>query len=424
MDNRNYTELLVKVTTNNLNKDLSEKMQNLKRLIDIDIVEFLKYDSPINSSGLYFDFKYEYERMIEFYRFKDINSKRIIALGGGFSTGKSTFVNTVLKSKLLPSQVTPTTSVPTYIIKGNDNVQAINLFNAQISLKKEELKLLTHDSEEENIDFGHLLKTIFIKSKDFNFNNIAFLDTPGYSKYDNENYSERTDENIAKVQLNSADYIFWFLSAENGTLSSSDIEFLKDINDTIPIYVVINKCDKTTSSNLNLIKNEVWEKVNNSKLNIKEVLCFSRRTPEKFDIEKINAILENIDAPKQEENFSDRFLVIFKNVEKYYDDLLREARSHLNRVNIALTQSEDEKSTECLESIQRDYKVKINTYSNKARDLENIWRKFSRELDIDKEKELEFTINNQNSFSDMLNNFNSSENSYSEIVNDRRYWGK
>lgn len=424
MEDKNYTELLVRVTTNNLNIDLSEKMQNLKKLIDMDIVEFLKEDSPINSSGLYFDFKYEYERMIEFYRFKDINCKQIIALGGGFSTGKSTFVNTILKSRLLPSQVTPTTSVPTYVIKGNDDVQAINLFNAQISLRKEELKLLTHESEEENIDFGHLLKTIFIKSKDFNFDNIAFLDTPGYSKYDNENHSERTDENIAKIQLNSADYIFWFLSAENGTLSSSDIEFLKDINDAIPIYVVINKCDKITLSNLNLIKKEVWEKVNSSKLNIKDVLCFSRRTPEKFDIEKINAIVENIDAPKQEENFSDRFLVIFKNVEKYYDDLLREARSHLNRINIALTQSEDEKSTECLESIQRDYKVKINTYINKVKDLENIWREFSRELDIDKEKELEFTINNQNSFSDMLNNFNSSENSYSEIVNDRRYWGK
>jgi GTPase Era involved in 16S rRNA processing len=424
MDSRNYTELLVKVTANNLNKDLSDKIQNLKKLIDIDIVEFLKYDSPINSSGLYFGFKYEYERMIEFYRFKDINCKQIIALGGGFSTGKSTFINTILKSKLLPAQITATTSVPTYVIKGNDEVQAINLFDSQIFLEKDELKLLTHDSEEANINFGHLLKTIFIKSKDLNFDNIAFLDTPGYSKYDNENYSERTDENIAKVQLNSADYIFWFLNAENGTLSSNDIEFLKDINDTIPIYIVINKCDKTTTSNLNLIQKEVWGKVNDAKLNIKDVLSFSKRTPEKFDIEKVIAILENIDTPKQEENFSDRFLSIFKNVEKYYDDLLREVRSHLNRVNIVLTQSEDEKSIECLKIIQRDYKVKINTYINKIKNLENIWNEFSRELDIDEEKELEFTINNQNSFSDMLNNFNSSENSYSEIVNDRRYWGK
>ena len=424
MDNRSYTELLVRVTANNLNRDLSEKMQNLKQLIDKDIVEFLKYDSLINSSGLYFDFKYEYERMIEFYRFKDINCKQIIALGGGFSTGKSTFVNTILKSKLLPSQVTPTTSVPTYIIKGNDDVQAINLFNSKISLKNEELKLLTHDSEDENIDFGHLLKTIFIKSKDLNFNNIAFLDTPGYSKYDKENYSERTDENIAKAELNSADFIFWFLNADNGTLSSSDIEFLKGINDKIPIYVVINKCDKITQSNLDLIQEEVREKAIGSNLNIKEVLCFSRRNPEKFDIEKINAILEKINNSKQNENFSDRFLAIFKSVEKYYDDLLREVRSHLNRLNIAITQSENDKATECLESLQRDYKLKINKYNDKVKKLKNIWSKFSKELDIDEEKELEFTINNQNSFSDMLNNFNSSENSYSEIVTDRRYWGK
>ena len=424
VENNDYTELLIKVTDNNLKRDLSETMHRLKKLIDIDIVEFLKYDSPVNSSGLYFDFKYEYERMIEFYRFKDINCKQIVALGGGFSTGKSTFINTVLKIRLLPSQVTPTTSVPTYVIKGNDSIQAINLFNSQISLKREELKLLTHDSEEENINFGHLLKTILIKNYEFNFDNIAFLDTPGYSKYDTENYSERTDENIAKVQLNSADYIVWFLSAENGTLSNSDIEFLKDIYDTIPIYIIINKCDKITTSNLNLIKKEVWEKVNSSKLNIKDVLCFSRKTPEKYDIEKINIILRNIDKPKQQENFSERFLAIFKNVEKYYDDLLREVRSHLNRINIALTQSEDEKSSECLESIQRDYKVKINTYTNKVKDLENIWNRFSKEFDIDEQKELDFTVNNQNSFSNILNSFNSSANSYSEIINNRRYWGK
>lgn len=419
-----YTELLVKVTANNLNRDLSEKMQNLKKLIDVDIVEFLKKDSPINSSGLYFDFKYEYERMIEFNRFKDINYKQIVALGGGFSTGKSTFVNTVLKSRLLPSQVTPTTSVPTYVIKGNNSIEAINLFNAQISLKHEELKLLTHDSKEENIDFGHLLKTILIKNNEFNFDNIAFLDTPGYSKYDTENYSERTDENIAKVQLNSADYIFWFLSAENGTLSNSDIQFLKDIDDTIPIYIIINKCDKITTSNLNLIKREVCEKVNSLKLNVKDVFCFSRRTPEKYDIEEINTILRNINKPKQQEDFSERFLAIFKKTEKYYDDLLREVRSHLNRVNIVITRNEDEKSNECLESIQRDYKVKINTYTDKVKVLKNIWKHFSKELDIDEKKEFEFTVNNQNSFSDMLNSFNSSENSYSKIINNRRYWGR
>lgn len=424
METKNYIELLVKVITNNLNKDLSQKTQSIKRLINIEILEFLKYDSPINSHELYFDFKYEYERMIEFYRFKDINSKQIIALGGGFSTGKSTFVNTILKSKLLPSQVTPTTSVPTYIINGDDDVQAINLFDSQISLKKEELKLLTHDSKEENIDFGHLLKTIFIKNKSFKFDNIAFLDTPGYSKYDTENHSQRTDENIDKAQLNSADYIFWFLSAENGTISSSDIKFLKNINDTIPIYIVINKCDKTTESNLKLIKKEVWGKINNSELNIKDVLCFSRRSPEKFDIEKINVILENINIAKQDENFSDRFLVIFKHVEKYYDDLLRDVRSHLNRINIVLTQSESNKLTECLESLQRDYKFKINKYRNKVKDLENIWSRLSKEIDINEEKELKFTINNQNSFSDMLNNFNSSESRYSEVVNNRRYWGK
>ncbi|MGH4139468.1 dynamin family protein [Clostridium sp.] len=420
MDNINYIELFSKITTDSNNTGLSAELIKLKDLIDNDIVNFLKQDSPINSAQLYFDFKYQYERLVEHTRFMDINGKKIIALGGSFSSGKSTFVNTLLKKSLLPAEITATTSVPTYIISGDNNVQAINIFNSQIKLTEKELKMLTHDSDENDVNFGHLLRSIFVQTKELGFQNIGFLDTPGYSKYDDANYSDRTDEKIARAQLNSADYIFWFVKVDDGTITGSDIEFLKTLNPEIPKSLIISKCDKLNTENLKQVFIEISSKIKSLGLNIENIFCFSRAKPERFDIVKINQLIERLNIPKAEKNFAEEFIAIFKSVEKYYDDLLQDCRRQFNRLNIAMTKSEDEQVIDCLNSLHRDYKLSIKKYSDKVNDLKRIWSEFSSVLKVEKKSELKFTMENQNVFSKMVGTFSSSENCYANIVKNRR----
>lgn len=421
MENKNCLEFFSKITTDNNNTDLSPELIKLQKLINQDIINFLKQDSPINSSQLYFEFKYQYERIVEHMRFKDINGMQIISLGGSFSSGKSTFVNTLLKKPLLPAEITATTSVPTYIIAGDDNVQAINIFNSQINLTEKEFKMLTHDESTENeINFGHLIKSIFVKTQYLNFQNVGFLDTPGYSKYDDVNYSDRTDEKIARAQLNSSDYIFWFVKVDDGTLTGSDIEFLKTLNHEIPKSLIISKCDKLDTENLNKVFLEISDKVKKLGLNIENIFCFSRVKPERFDIIKINQLIERLNMPKEEEIFAEKFIAIFKSVEKYYDDLLQDCRRQFNRLNIALTKSDDEQVVDCLNSLHRDYKLSIKKYLDKVNDLKRIWEECSYVLKVEKKSELEFTMENQNVYSKMIGNFSSSENSYANIVKNRR----
>lgn len=423
-EGKNYTKLLLKVTSNDEFDSIPKEYENIKKIIQVDILNFLRKDSPINSTDLYFDFKYEYEKMVNFYKFRDINEKQVIALGGGFSTGKSSFINAMLGSRLLPSNLTPTTAVPTYVISGENEIQAINLFDSTVKLEKDELKLLTHDGNDENLEFGHLLKHIFVKTEDFNYVNIAFLDTPGYSAYDSKEYSDRTDENICRSQLNSADYIFWFVSAENGTISNTDVEFLKTLNKNIPIFVIINKCDKITSSNLKLVYEEINNKLKRTDLNIKEIFLFSRRKSENFDLIKIQNLLSRLNNKKERENFSDNFLKIFKNIEKYYENEKREKESHLNRLNIisTLLNSEDKKIEECVNSMVVYYKDSIKKCQDKVKDLHNIWEEIKVNLSIDYQDELKFTIENNNNFMDMMDNFIDTDNDYSKVVKERRYW--
>ncbi len=49
--------------------------------------------------------------------------KNMVAVGGGFSAGKSTFLNHLLGLKLkLPENINPTTAIPTYCLKGKKEV--------------------------------------------------------------------------------------------------------------------------------------------------------------------------------------------------------------------------------------------------------------------------------------------------------------
>lgn len=152
-------------------------------------------------------------------------------LGRGFSSNKSTFPNTFLNAKILLTDINPSTSVPTCVIGGDTEITGtVNTFSAKIEMNISDVLTIAHGFGEDEISadgvtLGHLLQSIFVATPHQPYLNIAFPDTPGYSKPDSETYSAKTDEKIARSQLNSADYILWFISAESGTISVDDLNF-------------------------------------------------------------------------------------------------------------------------------------------------------------------------------------------------------
>ena len=123
----------------------------------------------------------------------------------------------------MPSQIDPSTSVPAYIVNGEDTVYGVNVFDSKIDMKLKEIKSISHgfcektdDNDEiisEEVTLGHILKSIFISTPLQSYKHIAFLDTPGYSKPDTASYSSKTDEKIARAQLNSSNYIEKYLAS-------------------------------------------------------------------------------------------------------------------------------------------------------------------------------------------------------------------
>ncbi len=192
--------------------------------------------------------------------FPDLARKTIVGVGGGFSAGKSRFLNTLLGIALLPESLEPTTAIPTFVTAGESNsIVALNHFNHRVELDGDALQAITHAFNEhyrsslgESFGFAHILKLLMLHNTSLPWQNLAFLDTPGYSKADTSN-NEQADASIALRQLNEADHVLWLLNAKNGSIRQDDLDFLRKLNHPNPIFFVITQADLVGASRIQSI---------------------------------------------------------------------------------------------------------------------------------------------------------------------------
>ena len=73
--------------------DIMKSARKIKEIIQKDLPKALEMEAPPDLPALCFDLEEVYEQFEDFLVFRDLIGKNIVALGGGFSTGKSSFLN-------------------------------------------------------------------------------------------------------------------------------------------------------------------------------------------------------------------------------------------------------------------------------------------------------------------------------------------
>ena len=369
----------------------------LTKIIREEIPAALEKQAPPNFPELYFDFEQVYGQFHDFLLFDKLIGKNIVALGGSFSSGKSTFLNNILGKSILPAKLDPSTSVPTYVIHGdNESAWGINEFDVKIDLTFPDIKSIAHgfgntDSEDEDtevavkndgITLGHLLQSVFVSAPELSYRNIAFLDTPGYSKPDSSSYSAKTDERIACAQLNSSNYILWFVPADGGTITKDDVDFLDSLDKSIPKLIIITKADKAPNDGeLEKIRKNARSVLDVKGIRYEDVLLFSRKRGKEYDRAKIQAYLARLDGAKQEVDFARSFKRLFVECRKFYDETLKEKERWLSRLNRALTyKGDNEDVNECLTDVSFDVKDSIKEIKATREKLNNLQTEFFTEI--------------------------------------------
>ncbi len=267
--------------------------------------------------------------------------KSMVAVGGGFSVGKSSFLNHLLGLKLkLPENSTPTTAIPTYCLKGEREVLMGRSQNGGVV----ELPDFSFDHKTLNA-FGFDLKSIMpfmiLSSPTMLFKHLCFIDTPGYDA-PNQGYTGG-DRQASEEYLANAKSILWVMDCDRGSIQDNDLNYLQELYEEHgkQVFIVLNKADLKITSQLETIAVQTKETLENNGIEFLGIGVYSSE-----DYEKCKEINENssiftplegflcsLDKKSEKQN---EILSVLYNVHLAYEKAIEQDANQFKRYQKAL----------------------------------------------------------------------------------------
>ena len=357
-------------------------LQALNKLLKHDLRALARRGSPDDFADIYFALEQELERLREFCSFPALAQKFFVAFGGGFSAGKSSLINTLLGKRLLVTEVDPTTSLPTYLLKGeHDAVHANNLFGHRIELSNEEFLSLTHDEiERYGSNISRLLRSAVITRADFPWNDLALIDTPGYTKHEDQTQGDRTDEHIARTQLNAAQAIVWVIDARKGCITQDDLRFLATLQADIPRLIVVTRADQKPVEEISAIVQGIKTTLSERKLPFMDVIAASARQKQKWQMDAILTQLATWNLQPRAPRFAPNFKAQFTRYASFIEEEQRQVQRHLDRLNRILVMAECQDVQDDAEKLKEQAEHSLRTAKERATELLRLRHLFFSEL--------------------------------------------
>lgn len=278
-DEKKAVELLAGLIRND-EKTSAHAVRRIRRYIDelFDLFEDIGIE---NGLELYEQFLDLCARLSAQQKIRKIQDKVVISFGGAFSAGKSKFINSISGiNNILPVAQVPTTSIPTYIMKSDqDKLRANSIYGYATNLTAEAMGALTHEFYDVyGIGFSAFVDSVIVESSRFSLpRDIALLDTPGYTKHDEKGDSKLTisDRERAFEQLRASDYLIWLADIDSGCLTEEDLNFIKGLRIKTPILLVFTKADKKPESEIQSIIRAARETIDGTSIDCFGITAYS-----------------------------------------------------------------------------------------------------------------------------------------------------
>lgn len=190
--------------------------------------------------------------------YPNLFQKNMVAVGGGFSAGKSAFLNNLLGLKLkLPEHMNPTTAIPTYCLKGKKEV----LMGFSQNGGMVELPHLAFDHQFlESLGFNlkEIMPFMLLSVTSVPFEFLCFIDTPGFNSA-KQGYTDG-DKQASKESLKHAQNILWFISCESGEIHEDDLDYLQELyEEGKQVFIVLSRADSRTKRQLEEVAIKIKE---------------------------------------------------------------------------------------------------------------------------------------------------------------------
>ncbi|RKV31120.1 dynamin family protein [Helicobacter pylori] len=240
-------------------KTNNEGLEEYQSVLDNEFLEFASGVDSLKEKEIALLTLQEIQKELQLVAsYPSLFQKNIVAVGGGFSAGKSTFLNNLLGLKLkLPEDIDPTTAIPTYCLKGKREV----LMGFSQNGGMVELPHLAFDHQflkSLGFNLKEIMPFMLLSAPSVPFEFLCFIDTPGFNP-GNQGYTGG-DKEASKESLKHAKHILWLVSCECGDIHKDDLEFLQELyEEGKQVFIVLSRADRRTKSQLEVVAKQIKE---------------------------------------------------------------------------------------------------------------------------------------------------------------------
>ncbi len=322
-------------------KTSNEGLEEYQSILDNEFLEFASGVDSLKEKEIALLTLQEIQKELQLVAsYPSLFQKTIVAVGGGFSAGKSTFLNNLLNLKLkLPEDISPTTAIPTYCLKGKREV----LMGRSQSGGMVELPHLAFDRaflDSLGFNLKEIMPFMLLNAPSMPFEFLCFIDTPDHNP-GNQGYTSE-DKEASKEYLRHAKHILWLINCECGEIQRDDLDYLQDLyREDKKVFIVLSRADRRTKSQLEEIANKIKETLEDhgieflgicthSSTRYQEYKEFSEKSPVFDSLEKF-LIKLNKRSEKQKE-----ILEYLYNVHSMYERAIKQDASQFKRYQKAL----------------------------------------------------------------------------------------
>lgn len=332
----------------------------------------------------------------------NISNKNVIAIAGSFSSGKSSFINSLFKSSKevrLPTGMTRTTAISSYIIDDKKvDITGITRDGGKLSIPSEIYKLFGHENEKKfHFNMKRLIDHIIVKNEYVTkFPNLCVIDTPGF----NPGSDTDLDKKTALEALANVNAFIWCVPCTAGTIRKDEFEILSEIFESKPnckFYVIVNKADQKPVDEATDVLEDIYDNiVNNNMEDYLEGIClyssnkkFDNQDPD-YSIHEGKTLLEffkQYDVPnkKAKNEILEEISSVFEGYINNDKNLIEDYKSVLKMLN----------------NSEYSFDMSVNTYKTK---LEKVEAKAVRDGGLTDDGEPENIDKSSKVFHDEINN--------------------
>ncbi|GAA6923186.1 acyl carrier protein [Helicobacter pylori] len=317
-------------------KTKNEGLEEYQKILDNEFLDFASGVDSLKEKEIALLMLQEIQKELQLVAgYPSLFQKTIVAVGGGFSTGKSTFLNNLLGLKLkLPEDMNPTTAIPTYCLKGKKEVlMGFSQNGGMVELPH--LKFDHQFLESLGFNLKEIMPFMLLSTPSVPFEFLCFIDTPGYNP-GNQGYTGG-DKEASKESLKHAKHILWLISCERGGIESDDLEFLQELyEESKQVFIVLSRADRRTKSQLEEVAIKIRETLKDNGIEFLGICAYSATRYQEYKefSEKshvFNSLEEFLMKLNQRSEKQNEILSVLYEVHGMYEKAIKQDASQFKR---------------------------------------------------------------------------------------------